>query len=175
MRKLSLLSTMLVVGLVIGLVGSVAFSAEQGASDNFTLTRKNGGITFRVSDGASDIADFKPTSDTDLGSTELEVFSTKNGKTTWTVSVDGVSIISSPSGSNDSKVLEAFGYEIDPDAPGSITIDEAMDTATGRNGKKNIIYNYSWSPMSKSDAAEYVPSGDYTIEVSYTLTSNSTS
>ncbi|MBS3737200.1 MAG: hypothetical protein V5A77_06770 [Candidatus Bipolaricaulota bacterium] len=168
MRKLSLLNTMLVVGLMVVLVGSVGFAASDGGSDDFTLTRGATAISLDVTSGASDISDFDPTTTTDLGSATLEVTSNISGNTSWTLSVSDISLTSSPDGADDSQITGAISASADS-ASGVGSIDSSTGNPTGVNGQTTVGYSYSFATFSDSEAAQYMPNGDYVVEISYTV------
>lgn len=174
MRKLSLLSTMLVVGLMIGLVGSVAFIGNAADdSHNVTLNRNGDGLTLEVTSDDLDIQDFDPTDGSSLNgeSAQLEVHSTLNGNTTWTLSVDSVSVSDMPAGADADSITSAFGYDLD-DTDLHERLTAAGNEVEGKNGKfSGITYNYSWDNMSDGDAAANMPEGTYELQVTYTVTS----
>ena len=181
MRKLSLLSTMLVVGLVIGLVGSTVVIGEGATdtnNDQFELTRTGGGITLSVANngGASDVTDFDPSKNYNssstagvLASTDLEVFSTLNGNSTWTLSVDSVTVTDSPAGAIESTVTSNFDYVVDTgNLAGNLIPGTNNKTVSGGNGRSAITYNYTWNSISGDTLAD-VPDGKYEIKVEYTV------
>lgn len=183
MRKLSVLRTMLVVGLVISLAGSVAFVGKAETQD-FNLTTSGDGLSLTITSSANLTVDnFDPTLTTNGindASTELKVLNST--KDNWELTTS-VALSNFPAEANKTAVLDAFGVDLDTTTLHEriTNSDDTNNTISGPNGAfTNIIYDYNWVAMDSGGATPgpgalaNMPDGSYTITVTYNLTSTST-
>ncbi len=167
MRKFSLISTVLVLGLLIGLAGVDGMAASK--TENIELTRSNGSLKLKVHSPVSyDGSSFDPTSSVDFGTTTLKVIS--GGTPNWQLSVDSgyPKVTGSPSVAEKSEILKKFDVSINSSNSDG-TINAQNNNATGGTGAYFVDYDYTWDAMSEENAAEYMPNGTYTITISYTV------
>lgn len=160
MNKVFLSRSILVVGLIVGLIGTLAAAS---ASDNATVTLTRGPSLLKLSiheNGSIDVSNFDPEKnygpdqDQSIGTTTVKVVSTKN--TDWNLS-SSVNIADgdAPTGAVESTILNQF--EVD------------LGTTSGSNGAHFSEADYIWSALGEDPAATAMPDGDYVLTVTYTV------
>jgi len=177
MRKLSILSILLVAGLVVGLAGNAALAADEsfdgGNNSELDLTA-NSVLKMRVKSGDKiNLGSFDPQEDTKIfkngsayNNSLIQVVSNQD----WEVSVSSQEVVDSPNSNyNGNTITDAFLVKLDSSGD-----SESLST-TGSKGNKEFDVNYGWDAMTDDEIGD-MPKGSYTLKVEYTISvNNSTS
>lgn len=163
MRKLSLLSILLVAGLVVGLAGNVALADWGEDASSTAELETNGVMKMRVESGESvTLGSFNPQNDQNFDQeddkTTIKVVSNKG----WEVTSDD-SVTEGPDGDDEytgSTITDHFLVKKDGSDDGN--------AANGEKGSHTFDVEYGWDALSNSEMGD-MPDGEYTIEITYTI------
>lgn len=173
MRKVSILSILLIAGLVVGLAGNAAVAeVDFGGGDDGELDfSANTVLKMRIKSGAQvDLGSINPQEDINIfkkdggayNNSLIQVVSNQG----WEVQVTNMDVTSAPSGQyNTSTITDAMLVKLDDSTSGENL------SITGIKGQKEFKVNYGWNAISNEDIGD-MPQGSYTLEISYTASTN---
>ena len=171
MRKVSILSLLLVAGLVVGLAGNVALAENfDGGNDSKLDLKANGVLKMRVKSGDQvNLGNINPQEDTNVfkngqayNNSVIQVVSNQP----WQVTVSNEEVTSAPSSQYDGgTITDALLVKLADSTEGANT------SHSGLKGQKEFDVNYGWDAMTDSEVGD-MPKGSYTLQVTYTVSTN---
>lgn len=167
MRKTSLLSILLVLGLIVSLVGTVGLADPEKPQAVSPIDTLSGGqnaymrfdqpsiVILRITGGSNiGLGSFDPRNDHDFGyTTSLKVIS----NTDWSLSTSE-EVTNAPSDADKTFIKDHFVVSPDQDS--------------GSRGVAEFGASYSWDKLSAENLTK-MPQGDnYTVQITYTVSTN---
>ena len=177
MRKVSILSILLVAGLVVGLAGNVALAAEEsfnGGNDSELTLSTNTVLKMRVKSGDSvSLGNISPQESTSVftepeGSSDADSTIQVVSNRGWQVQVDTQEVTEAPSSNyNSDTITDALLVKLKDYSSGTDQLSR-----TGGKGQETFPVKYGWDAMTDSEVGD-MPNGDYTLKVTYTVSTHS--